>query len=244
MIKGSDIRRDAFQKLRKELLDWQGFRAPTYAERREMGLGQINKAFPNEVFPLSAVHEFISHTKEAAAATSGFMAGILGALMHKGACLWVGTRQMIFPPALKVAGINPDQVIFVNALSDKEALWVIEEGLKCGGLAAVVGEVKDLSFTASGRLQLAVEKSRITGLIHRNIEIAPGNTACLARWKVTPLASVKEDGMPGVGFPSWRVELIKIRNGRPGAWQVQWMDKGFVIAAEKPVAIPGIKRTG
>ena len=37
-------------------------------------------------------------------------------------------------------------------------LWVIEEALKCEGLAAVIGEIKELSFTQSRRLQLAVEK--------------------------------------------------------------------------------------
>lgn len=40
---------------------------------------------------------------------------------------------------------------------------VMEEALKCGGLAAVVGEVQDISFTASRRLQLAVEQSGVTG---------------------------------------------------------------------------------
>jgi protein ImuA len=28
--------------------------------------------------------------------------------------------------------------------------------------------------------------------------------------------------LPGVGFPKWNVELLKVRNGKPGSWQVEW----------------------
>jgi protein ImuA len=33
--------------------------------------------------------------------------------------------------------------------------------------------------------------------------------------------------MPGVGFPRWSVELIKVRNGKTGSWQVEWMGRKF-----------------
>jgi protein ImuA len=28
--------------------------------------------------------------------------------------------------------------------------------------------------------------------------------------------------MPGVGFPRWNVELLKVRNGKPGSWQIEF----------------------
>jgi protein ImuA len=28
--------------------------------------------------------------------------------------------------------------------------------------------------------------------------------------------------MPGVGFPAWKVALLKVRNGKPGTWKVEW----------------------
>jgi protein ImuA len=30
------------------------------------------------------------------------------------------------------------------------------------------------------------------------------------------------DGIPGIGFPAWNIELLKIRNGKPGRWQMKW----------------------
>ncbi len=236
---------EQLKKLQKEILDLQGFRTPLESERRDTGLGVINEAFPNNTFPVSAVHEFISQTKEEAAAACGFMAGVLSTLMKNGNCLWVNTGKLIFPPALRAFGIAPDQVIFVNVTNTKDILWVIEEGLKCDSLAAVVGEVQDITFTESRRLQLAVEKSHTTGFIHRNIPRSLNNIACVSRWKITPFASVGEEAMPGVGFPCWKVELSKIRNGRPGTWKVQWMDNHFkVITAQSSTNVVPIRRTG
>ncbi len=33
--------------------------------------------------------------------------------------------------------------------------------------------------------------------------------------------------MPGVGFPCWNAELLKVRNGKPGSWQIEWSDGVF-----------------
>jgi protein ImuA len=37
-----------------------------------------------------------------------------------------------------------------------------------------------------------------------------------------------EDDMPGVGFPRWNVELLKVRNGKPGSWQIEWKAGKFL----------------
>src|SRR5690606_34274184 len=83
-------------------------------------------------------------------------------------------------------------------------------------------------FVQSRRLQLAVEKSRVTGLILRCNPRIVGSTACTARWRIRSLPSVLEDGLPGVGFPRWEVELLKVRNGNPGCWQLEWSHERFV----------------
>ena len=124
--------------------------------------------------------------------------------------------------ALTNFGIEPDRVVFVELSRPKDMLWVMEEALKCEGLAAVVGEIPEIGFTASRRLQLAVEQSRVTGFLLRHQARSLGVNACVARWRVGALASETADGLPGVGFPRWNVELLKIRNGRPGVWPLEW----------------------
>ena len=200
-------------------------------------VGAIDTAFPDKIFPLGAVHEFISHETEDAAATNGFMSAILGQLMQQGGCvLWISTRRTTFPPALTAFGIPPERVIFVDLFRPKEALWAIEEALKCDALTAVVGELTELSFTESRRLQLAVEQSRVTGFIHRYKPRSENAVACLTRWKIKSVPSEAPDGMPGIGFPRWHVQLVKVRSGQPGTWHVEWSEGRFRhIAQEAPI---------
>jgi protein ImuA len=155
-------------KLRQDLLTWEGFRPATTGEVDHIGLGPLETAFPNGVFPTGAIHEFISQRPIETAACGGMIAGILRVLLEKGGtCVWVSYTRRIYPPALKRFGLNPDRVIFVDVPLQKDVLWVMEEALKCPGFAAVVCETHDLSFMESRRLQLAVEQSHVTGFVLR-----------------------------------------------------------------------------
>ena len=219
---------DIIAQLQKDILPLQGFKTPLNNTVLDAVPGSIKNAFPNASFPLGAVHEFIYSGAEDAAATAGFVAALLASLMRSGgASIWISSSRLIFPPALKSFDIAPDKIIFIDLKKEKEIPWAMEEALKCDGLSAVIGEMQELSFTASRRLQLAVEQSRVTGFILRSNARNLNTTACVSRWKITPLPSEAEDDLPGVGFPRWKVDLLKIRNGKPGSWQVEWAGGRF-----------------
>lgn len=223
---------DIIAQLQRDILPLQGFKTTVGNPMPDIGLGPIKKAFPNNTFPVGAVHEFISSAPEDAAASKGFISGIIASLMQKGAAsIWISSSRTIFPPALQSFGIAPEKIIFINLKKEKEMLWAMEEALKCEGLAAVIGEIPQLSFTDSRRLQLAVEQSQVTGFILRHNPKAINTTACVTRWKISPLPSKLMHEMPGVGFPRWNVELLKVRNGKPGNWQIE-----FVAGRFKPVS--------
>lgn len=211
---------EKIKQLQKEVLTLQKLKR-TSAVNLNIGLREMGNAFPDKTFPLGAIHEFISNEKEDAAATNGFMAGLISPLITNGVVIWISNRRTLFPPALSVFGINPERIIFIDLWRPKEVLWALEEALKCGALSAVVGELSELSFTESRRLQLAVEQSRVTGLIHRYNPKSNNVTACVTRWKIESLRS-EMGGLPGVGYPRWDVHLQKVRNGKPGTWQVEW----------------------
>jgi len=228
-------KKDIISRLQKDMLILQGIKPAQGGNPVQFGLRAVEDAFPNGCFPTGAVHEFISTGAETAAATGGFVAGLLAALMRGGgACIWLGTSSTLFPPALKAFGIEPERVVFACIKKERDVLWAMEEALKCGALAAVVGEIQEIGFTASRRLQLAVEESRVTGFLLRHRPRNVNTIACVSRWKISPLPGDIEDGMPGVGFPRWNVELLKIRNGRPGTWEVGWQAGRFrIIEPEK-----------
>lgn len=237
-------KKDIIAGLKREILSLGGTGPGQNGHMPDLGLGMMNNAFPESCFPLGSVHEFISETSEATAATLGFITGILSGLMNtSGVAVWIGTSRSLFPPALKAFGIEPDRIIFVDLQKEKEVLWAMEESLKCRGLSAVVGEIPELSFTASRRFQLAVEQSRVTGFILRNHPRNLLPNACVSRWKIEPIPSFTYDDLPGLGFPRWNVELLKIRNGRPGSWQLEWADEIFQdISISVPSILPEPKR--
>jgi protein ImuA len=237
-------KKDIITHLKMEILHLEGHRSPVPGSSLDFGPGFMEEAFPSGSFPLGSVHEMISEGAETAASTAGFISGILaGLIKNGGAAIWIASSRTIFPPALKAFGMNPDQIIFVDLLKEKDLLWAMEEALKCEGIAAVVGEFPELSFTVSRRFQLAVEQSRVTGFVLRNNPRNLNTNACFSRWKINPLLSFSEDDLPGLGFPRWNVELQKIRNGKPGIWQLEWAGGGFQpVRKTIPSIIPDQKR--
>ncbi|MCH5720730.1 ImuA family protein [Niabella hibiscisoli] len=130
----------------------------------------------------------------------------------------------------------------MEARKSKDLLWIIEESLKCETLVAVVGAIDHMGFTESRRLQLAVEQSHVTGFIHRVSPRQQETVACAARWRIQPLPSIAEDNLPGVGFPQWNVELIKVRNGQTGQWQLQWKSGQFCLLEKQRPALPSYRQ--
>ena len=221
------LKADIITQLKKDILALQGFRRSLHQDQ-QIDLETINHSFPDSVFPLGVNHEFICKAHEGLTASSGFIAGILSSLLKKGgAAVWISSSHTIFPPALVSFGINPAQLIFIRLRNQKEILWTIEEALKCEGLTAVVGEVSCVDLTISRRLQLATEQSGVTGFLLRSDQRTLNTTACSCRWQIHSLQSETEDGLPGVGFPRLNVELLKVRNGKPGSWQLEWVNGKF-----------------
>jgi protein ImuA len=217
---------DIIAKLQTDILRLEGFKT-IGNHASQLSLGPISEALPNKTFPLGAVHEFLTPCVEDFAATSGFITGLISTVIKdSGAILWISSSRSIFPPALITFGIQPDRCVFIEVRREKDILWTMEEALKCGALTSVVAELRDLNFTDSRRLQLAVEQSKVTGFILRR-STNQSTTACVSRWNISSLRGELIDNLPGIGYPKWRVELLRIRNGKPGVWELQWKNGRF-----------------
>jgi len=224
-------RANIFSQLEKEILHLQKFKPP-YEGGLDAGLGLIKEAFPNSCFPTGAIHEFFTSGNEDAAASSGFIAGIMSSLMKCGApSVWISPSRSIYPPALKFFDIDPHKTLFIQSKKPKDVLWTIEEALKCDSVCTVVGEIGEISLAESRRLQLAVEESRVTGFIVRR---NPKNlaTSFVTRWRIKSLPSFMDSSLPGIGFPCWNVELMKVRNGKTGCWEMIWKNGKFELKTQ------------
>lgn len=205
----------------------QGQKPATDLSVGKVKLGPMLDAFPLGMFPTGAVHECITTSPATTAATTGFIAGILSGLMQgSGPCIWISPDRNLFPPGFSSFGLEPDRMLFVQAKKEKDICWAMETCLQIDGLSAVISELPGLDFTISRRLQLAVEKSGVTGFVLRtNRNLHP--TACVCRWQINAANSYHFQTLPGVTLPCWNVELLKVRGGSTGSWQLAWLDDGF-----------------
>jgi len=222
-----DDKQNLINKLKRDLLTWQGVPQKS-TDQLLIGLGPLERTFPNGVFPQGVIHEFISCNRSESAVSCGFIAGLLGKLMkNSGICIWISSFQTLFPASFKCFGVIPESIVFVSMKKERDVLWAMEEALKCKGITAVLAEINQLDFVQSRRLQLAVEKSGVTGFVLQHNPRMLQATACAARWKITSLPSQMKDDLPGVGYPCWEVELLKVKNGNPGKCKITWSASGF-----------------
>ncbi|MFA5581225.1 MAG: damage-inducible protein [Paracoccaceae bacterium] len=178
------------------------------------GIAGLDRKLPGGGLALGCLHEVAGGGDGAAAA--GFAAGI--AARTTGQVLWCVAMQDLFAPGLEQAGLPPGRVIFVEAGDDKAVLASMEEGLRHGGLGAVVGDVARLPMVASRRLHLAAKGTGTLCIALRRWWGRTGAsdfgqpTAAMTRWRVSALPS---EPLPvaGIGRARWRVELIRARAG-------------------------------
>lgn len=169
---------------------------------------------------------------EHAAASCLFVAAILAARV--GPVLWILPRADVHPPALAGVGLHPDRVIYAEARRPAAVLLAMEDSLRHGGLAGVVGELSGrLSLTASRRLQLAAESSGTAAFLLRRSRrfddpVLAEPCAALTRWRIASLPSSpplpEAPDVPGLGRARWRLDLIRRRGGLPATWILEAPD--------------------
>lgn len=152
--------------------------------------------------------------------------------------LWVQERGAIrLGGRPYLHGLPPDlrhRVIHVAAKSPEDALFAMEEGLKCRDLACVIGEVagnpRALTFTASRRLSLAAERHGIPLWLVR-LDAAPDLSSARMRWRVAAVPSCEPRwNRQAPGAARWRAELFRARGHLPGEWMMD--DADGILRAE------------
>lgn len=140
--------------------------------------------------------------------------------------IWIGedlsSREQgaLYGPGLALHGLDPSRFILVNAQNAQQALWAMEEALKCRAPALVVGELwsaKPYDLTASRRLLLAAQKHGtpallfLTGLAGQAGQLSSGADL---RFEIRAHPSVhppSAGSLPLPGAARWAVRIAKMR---------------------------------
>ena len=128
------------------------------------------------------------------------------------------------------------RLLHVAAKTSEDALFALEEGLRCRDLAFVIGELagnpKALSFTASRRLSLVAEVHGVPLWLVR-LDAARDLSSARQRWQVKAAPSLAPRWNPAApGAPAWQAELFRARSHPPGEWILR--DDGKVLTASPP----------
>jgi len=126
------------------------------------------------------------------------------------------------------------RLIHVVAATPEDALFALEEGLRCRDLAFVVGEIagnpRGLSLTAHRRLSLAAERHGVPLWL---VRLGAGRDISSARqrWALRPAASLPPRwNAQAPGTAAWHAELFRARNHPPGEWILR--DDGQALIAQ------------
>lgn len=126
-----------------------------------------------------------------------------------------------YAPGLKFFGLDPARIVFVRCANVRECLWAMEEGVRLGGIGAVIGaRAKVMDLTSSRRLQLAAEQANIPVFLLRTYNDT-AQSAAVTRWHVAAAPSARDE----FGFTKnacFRVALDYARGGKTGEWVLEW----------------------
>jgi protein ImuA len=251
---------DGLQALRRAIRTLEGFSDDgSEGQAVTFGIATIDAALGGGLV-CGALHEIAAaHETEIATAT-GFALGLAGRLTALRAVgpspggrgeksdriprhvVWLIEDMALvesgapYGPGLDEAGLAPERLITVAAVSERDMLWAMEEALRCRAIAAVIGETRSrrIDPVATRRLSLAAAGSGAFAVLLR---ATPGeeHSAAATRWIVG--AAPGASGPYGLGPPHLRVHLVRNRRGPLGSWTLEFNRACFTLATHpQPVA--------
>ncbi|MEA2858658.1 MAG: protein ImuA [Methylobacteriaceae bacterium] len=183
-----------------------------------------------------ALHDIVGANPRDAAAASAFASALairFGNVRARGAFLWIvediGVREegMPYAPGLRLHGLDPARLLLVRTINVRDTFWVMEEGLKCKGVSAVLAETwakaRDYSLTVSRRLALAARAGGTAGLLRHAAAAGEADaitSAAATRFEIAARRSLPVPaagrGPPLPGPAAWGVRVARMRAGAAG----------------------------
>lgn len=172
--------------------------------------------------------ELFGSSRHACAAAMALHLAQATAVADRPRWLWVQDRAAIrltgrplvhgLPPGLQRG------LVHIAAAKPEDALFALEEGLRCADFGFVIGELtgdpRALDLTASRRLSVASEAHGVPLYLVRHDGHAD-LSAARRRWRIAPFASGAAPwNARAPCMPRWQADLFRARGLPPGAWIV------------------------
>ncbi len=133
--------------------------------------------------------------------------------------------------------------VLVETRTEALALWAMEQALRSGGAALVIGTIDGAELAQTRRLEFAARDGGCSGLLLR---ARSGDlSAARRRWRITTCASggdVFDERAPG--RMTIRAEMTRSRMERPGVWMLEQDDETHRLRLADRLAGDGLGPIG
>jgi protein ImuA len=202
----------------------------TFAEdapSRALGVSAIDAALGGGLAS-ATLHEVSAAAPVHLGAAAGFVLALaaLAREPHK-QTLWIGTdfgnleTGALYGPGLDQFGLATGRLLVAHVARPLDALFAMEEALKCRALGTVIAEFADTpDLTATRRLALAARDGGGIGLLLRH-RASNAPSAARTRWQIAAAPSVPDE-FGGLGRTAFTLSLTRNRRGPCGTWTLIW----------------------
>ena len=136
----------------------------------------LDGALPEGGLAADGLHEAAGASGADGPAAAAFLAALLARRMRggerageRGTVLVCQSRGgaarfgRLHGPGWRDLGLEPADLLILRARRERDVPWAMEEGLRCGALAAVLAEAEGIEFIVSRRLALAAAEGANAG---------------------------------------------------------------------------------
>lgn len=116
---------------------------------------------------------------------------------------WLNPPHIPYAPALEQCGLDPTRVVITTPLARVETLWAMEQALRSGACAAVLGWVDHAGLQMMRRLKLAASEGNCMGVLFRCADRRTQASPAHLRFALRGLKDEIE------------IELLKVQGGKP-----------------------------
>ncbi|WP_309627602.1 hypothetical protein [Brevundimonas sp.] len=189
----------------------------------------VLEAVPPPLSPLSeGLEEVCADSVRDMAAAFAFALGRASLDAGRGVVMsatqaWLHENGRPYGPGLQAFQASGGFVL-VETRTEALALWAMEQALRSGGAALVIGTVDGAELAQTRRLEFAARDGGCSGLLLR---ARSGDlSAARRRWRITTIASgdaAFDERAPG--RMTIRAEMTRSRTERPGVWMLEQDDE-------------------
>ena len=215
------------------MIDCESLHRSTHETITSSGSAALDALLPNGGFRPGQIIEWLTAESGSGAAMWGMNAAINSLTAENGlrnapemqstqSIAVIDHDQTFYPPAAASLGLNLQQLLVIQPRNHADAIWAIDQALRCPRIAAVWADIQRLNAKEARRLQLAAEEGGTLGMFVRPLTARSQPSWADIQIQVDPLPAT-EHPEPTASLTQhfsrrrWRLTLLRCRGMHPGS---------------------------